>query len=940
MQINTNINTNQNKNVTDNFINKNEQGNTSIADLFSGASNYKKDIAGVFSHNVMDKRNVKSDNYLGNAQSGDADSIIGNGINANKNGKSSKGDSIESKTRAINDAINAISQMITPEGYSQASELGITPSEEDPEKFVGVYERIQIELATYCEDYNPTFLNVNADKVKEVVGNVKVDFDSEMNFETLKNQIEKIMDSVGIEVNDENLLKVKEMLAADIPVTEDTIIDNVTSQYDEFVQNESIQNKSVQNKSVQNESIQNESDNIEDAIEVLNNADDRAIFSIVKNDYRLNIQNLRRFSNPSKQSSEEIDETNTRFISAKNTVLHAAAVLSKGAFMHMQKLGININYAKISDMVSNIKEMENSISEAFLSEAIDTPSQEQVDIFKGTISTVYEIEKSHIKFVAQVEVTDTLAVVGEKATEATSSISVESVTSKATGVNSATALESYESLGTKIRTDLGDSITKAFQNVDSLLEETGFEVNDTNRQAMRILGYNQMEINVENMDNVKEKLFTVDYIVKNLTPKTVTYLIANNINPLNKDLNTLSEEIAKINEELGDLGEKSYAKYLYKLEKTEGISDEDRSKYISLFRALHEVSKKDSRAVGGIVNTNAEFTIENMLKVSSSYKVANKIDVLANTISGIIDPKATKALFENTVEGSISLENALDIVRQNIDEDLEKQYMKEQTDKLTEGLSLVSDEQVAELLTHHIPVNVVNLVSTFKLMNGNKAFDDFDRDEKSEIRALFMDDADDTEEASDKDYFNELTESFNNLYQKNSITAMLDKSGMLKTLSEYAKRESYYIPIEVGEDTVNIHLQVNNDAGNTRVDISIKESIFGEINLMLTKKEQGFDGMLAYENVSAKDAMENLAKEFMNTLNAAGIDMLAMSAVQCDKYNRLNNTVNNSISNNKNSAVNNSTNNDTTEKSSNRVDRNLSFRCAKIFIRKFANAIV
>lgn len=914
MQINTNINTNQNKNVTDSFINKNEQGNTSIADLFSGASNYKKDIAGVFSHNVMDKRNVKSDNYSGNAQSGDADSIIGNGINANKNGKSSKGDSIESKTRAINDAINAISQMITPEGYSQASELGITPSEEDPEKFVGVYERIQIELATYCEDYNPTFLNVNADKVKEVVGNIKVDFDSEMNFETLKNQIEKIMDSVGIEVNDENLLKVKEMLAADIPVTEDTIIDNVTSQYDEFVQNESIQNKSVQN-----ESIQNESDNIEDAIEVLNNADDRAIFSIVKNDYRLNIQNLRRFSNPSKQSSEEIDDTNTRFVTAKNIVLEAAAVLSKGAFMHMQKLGININYAKISDMVSNIKEMENSISEAFLSEAIDTPSQEQVDIFKGTISTVYEIEKSHIKFVAQVEVTDTLAVVGEKAAEATSSISVESVTSKATGVNSATALESYEALGTKIRTDLGDSITKAFQNVDSLLEETGFEVNDTNRQAMRILGYNQMEINVENMDNVKEKLFTVDYIVKNLTPKTVTYLIANNINPLNKDLNTLSEEIAKINEELGDLGEKSYAKYLYKLEKTESISDEDRSKYISLFRALHEVSKKDSRAVGGIVNTNAEFTIENMLKVSSSYKVANKIDVLANTISGIIDPKATKALFESTATGSISLENALDIVRQNIDEDLEKQYMKEQTDKLTEGLSLVSDEQVAELLTHHIPVNVVNLVSTFKLMNGNKAFDDFDRDEKSEIRALFMDDADDTEEASDKDYFNELTESFNNLYQKNSITAMLDKSGMLKTLSEYAKRGSYYIPIEVGEDTVNIHLQVNNDAGNTRVDISIKESIFGEINLMLTKKEQGFDGMLAYENISAKDTMENLAKDFMNTLNASGIDMVAMFAVQCDKYNRVNN--------------------DASDKISNRVDRNLSFRCAKIFIRKFANAI-
>lgn len=916
MQINTNIN------VSDNLINTNEQGNTKVADIFEGVANYNKDIAGVFSDIERSKRNVKSENYSGN--------IYGERGYENSM-EASKGDSLENQTGMIKDALKNVSQMITPEGYSQMSELGITPTDEEPDKFVGVYERIQIELATYCEDYNATFLNVSSDKIKEVVGDIPVDFDGEMKFEALRNQIEKIMDSVGVEVNEENLSKVKQMLIKDIPVTEDTIV----------------------------KTVDNNTYDIDSAVEVLENASSKAIEVIVNNNYRLNISNLRKYGDTDNIVSdtesittytndimagtdgikdvgvddEKINSNNVNSEKinalelAKKTVYEAAAVLTKGALMHMQKLGININFAKLSDMIEHMQRLEDNVCKTFLSENIEAPNEEQIDVFKSTISTVYKIEKAHIRFIAEVEESDTLAKVGEKATYAP---------------YVSEALDTYESLGTKIRPDLGDSISKAFRNVDSILQENGFELNDTNRQVARILGYNMMEINEENMETVKEKLFTVDYVVKNLTPKTVSYLISNNINPMNKDLNSLAKEISEINNQIGDLGEKSYAKYLYKLEKTENISDEDRKKYISFFRTLHEISKKDTRAIGAIVDTNSEFTIENMLKLSKSYKVVNKIDVLADTISKIIDPSSTKALFESTVNGSISLENALDVVRQNIDVDLEKQYMKEQTEKLNEQIGMISDDEISELLTYHIPVNIINLSNTFKLKNGNRAFNVLDDKVKDDIESAFLGEKEEEEDASGlnndddtnksgviekDDQFTKLTSLYERLSKKSDITATLEQSGMLKTLEEFAKRDNYFIPLNIEGNVVNVHLRVNNDMEKTGVDISIKESEYGEVNLMLTKKEHGFDGMLTYGEMSAKENIENLAKEYMGSLKNAGIEIISLSVVQCDRYT--NKAKNNNVKNKENSKT----------EIQNRVERNTLFRCAKLFIREFTSSV-
>ena len=54
--------------------------------------------------------------------------------------------------------------------------------------------------------------------------------------------------------------------------------------------------------------------------------------------------------------------------------------------------------------------------------------------------------------------------------------------------------EAYETMGTQVREDLGDSIEKAFGNVAEILAGLGFEDTEANEKAVRILGYNSMDI--------------------------------------------------------------------------------------------------------------------------------------------------------------------------------------------------------------------------------------------------------------------------------------------------------------------------------------------------------------------------------------------------------------------------------------------------------------
>ena len=87
------------------------------------------------------------------------------------------------------------------------------------------------------------------------------------------------------------------------------------------------------------------------------------------------------------------------------------------------------------------------------------------------------------------------------------------------------ASAAYETLMTEPRKDLGDKISKAFRNIDEILTDLGIETSESNRRAVRILGYNRMDITEENINAVKAADSQVTGVISRMTPAATLQMI-------------------------------------------------------------------------------------------------------------------------------------------------------------------------------------------------------------------------------------------------------------------------------------------------------------------------------------------------------------------------------------------------------------------------------
>ncbi|MBQ3789925.1 MAG: hypothetical protein II800_03215 [Lachnospiraceae bacterium] len=185
----------------------------------------------------------------------------------------------------------------------------------------------------------------------------------------------------------------------------------------------------------------------------------------------------------------------------------------------------------------------------------------------------------------------------------------------------ASALNTYEAVGTEVRADLGDSIKKAFRNVEDILKELGLEGSADNARAVRILGYNRMEITEASVEEIREQDRKLRDVTERLKPAAVLSLIRDGKNPLAMTLDELKQELDERGGDAEGSAEK-FAKFLYKLEKNDGISEEERQSYIGIYRMFRTLEKTDHAAIGAVLTQGAEMTIGNLLSATRSTKAA------------------------------------------------------------------------------------------------------------------------------------------------------------------------------------------------------------------------------------------------------------------------------------------------------------------------------
>lgn len=282
------------------------------------------------------------------------------------------------------------------------------------------------------------------------------------------------------------------------------------------------------------------------------------------------------------------------------------------------KQGITLDTKNLEEVVEGLRNIEEQYYKGLLQEQEVPVSIENIALLRETTETVEQLKEAPSYILGMtLEQRDSMDL---------TTLHREAVSLK---VQLDKAETTYEALMTKPDREYGDSLQKAFANVDHILEEMGLEVTQSNQRAVRILGYNSMPITEENINEVKCYDAQVNAVLTKLPPAVTVAMIKQGMNPLDMPIEELNQQIVDMKEEMGITEEEKYSKYLWQLEKEDGITPEERKAYIGIYRLLHNVQKTDGAAVGHLLQADKAITLNNLLSAVRTIKsggVEEKID--------------------------------------------------------------------------------------------------------------------------------------------------------------------------------------------------------------------------------------------------------------------------------------------------------------------------
>ena len=261
----------------------------------------------------------------------------------------------------------------------------------------------------------------------------------------------------------------------------------------------------------------------------------------------------------------------------------------------------------------------------------------------------------------------------------------------------------YEAVGTQVRTDLGDSIQKAFQNVPELLYSIGMEDTQANQRAVRILGYNSLEITEQNVTKVKELDAQVNAVLDHMKPTLVMKLVQQGENPLDLPLDELDQRLAKLADEQDISSEEKYSRYLWKLEQEQGLTKQERDGYIGLYRLMHQVEDSDGAAIGSVMEAGLEMNLRSLLKAVRTEKRKGVDAHIDDDFGGLSDLRYTSKNITQQIDNAFSGkefsgDSSSDSTRQYY-ERLSRQIMNEMEPA---ALREISDGDMEQLLDHSL----------------------------------------------------------------------------------------------------------------------------------------------------------------------------------------------------------------------------------------------
>lgn len=740
-----------------------------------------------------------------------------------------------------------------------------------------------------------------------------------INWENLEESMKAVIQEAGYEATPENLKDAKWMIESQIPLTKDTYgkmkaLENIELPVSVDETMNAIVSAIQEGKRPDNASAVNGMSMIQQGqqmISIIENITVGQINELIEQEVPLTLEAFDQVQNSEINTAKESgiklsDELATLLADQGDTKLNPALItatrqleeirlkMTLDSVAQMMKQGIQVETQELEQLVENLKTLEKQSLEQFVSSAQVAPTDENIQLYQETIQTVENI-KGVPSFVLG---RDILFTVKE--------VSVEGSYLKA---ELQKANEAYETLMTAPRADMGDSIQKAFRNVEEILNDLGLENTDSNVRAVKILGYNSMEITEESIVQIKAKDAQVQNLMQKLTPSVTLELIRQGINPLETDISELNKIVEDIKKESGIGEEEKFSSYLYKLEQNNEISQEERNSYIGIYRLLNQVEKTDGAAVGALVNQGAEITLKNLMtsvrtlknqgidvQVDDQFGTLEELNLqgtniisqietayysqLVGTTLDVITPNKLKTVVND--QGSFGAVEKMPFEAfsqgiQNAEEEQEIKlsYAKMQLEEFSQIQSM-EDDVIKMLNDYELPVTMDNLLAAESALKGKgkaykKLYEESQKDTDlaeiiKETFERFAEDLSTPEEMAKAQ--NDLAKTAENVMKgmlEDVEVTSLDVREMKLVCQEIqigtslAKDEQYTIPIMVGDSVSVMSLKiVRGEEEKGIISIAMDTEETGKLTAKLQVSQESISGYISTQNTEVLEKLKEL----------------------------------------------------------------------------------
>lgn len=381
-------------------------------------------------------------------------------------------------------------------------------------------------------------------------------------------------------------------------------------------------------------------------LETVEGISDEAVHAVAESGDELNIKNLseaQKKIEAGQTTEASMDEIALRELEARRQLEEIRLIMTEEANRRLLRAGISIDTTELSELVDALKAAEESMRAALFQGADAQENAQRAMIFEETVTKTSELAKMPAAVVGKMVMSSQTYTLSRLHAEGAALQKEAEAQNGESGQNQnqqRQASQAYETLMTVPRKDLGDKISKAFRNVDDILEDMGLETSEANRRAVRILGYNSMEISEENLNAVKEADSQIRGVIDKMTPATTLQMIREQKNPLEMTMGELEEYLNHENTPSEDA--EKYSVFLQKLDRAGGISESEREAYIGIYRLFHQIERSDGAVIGSVVAAGAQMNFKNMLSAIRTSADKN-MDVRVDDGFGALEQLITKS---------------------------------------------------------------------------------------------------------------------------------------------------------------------------------------------------------------------------------------------------------------------------------------------------------